>query len=231
MFYQTFDLSDLPRLLTLSFVELSLSADNAIVLGLLTHSLSPRLRQKALLVGSASAFIFRAAAVLGISFLLRFLWIQLVGGLYLIYLCFRHFHLRKKNSSSLNLQNFSFWKTVLLIEAFDLAFAIDSILAGLAMITASQVPDEINPKLWIVYFGGMIGLLGVRYAAHWFSSLIDKFPRLSVSAHLLIGWIGLKLSYEGLSHFLSYKVAYEPLFWTVMVFLFLLGFTGRSKRY
>ncbi len=230
MLHQTFNLADIPRLFTLAFVELSLSADNAIVLGLLTYSLAPHLRKKALLIGSLSAFFFRALAIVGVNFLLNYLWMQALGGMYLIYLSLHHFYAKKKPPFTKDLQSFSFWKTVLVIEMFDLAFAIDSILAGMAFITSSQTPGALNPKLWIVYAGGMIGLLGIRYAAHWFSSLIDKFPRLETSAFLLIGWIGIKLFYEGSAFFWPHKLNYEPLFWSISALLLILGFNRLPKK-
>lgn len=220
MLQQTFDPTDLPRLFSLVFIELALSADNAIVLGLITHKLAPYLRKKALIIGSLSAFFFRAAAILGASWLLRYAWMRIIGGIYLIYLSIRHFCKKKKNSSFQS-KEFSFWKTLLLIEFLDLAFAIDSILAGIAFISPS--PSKLNPKLWIVYLGGMIGLLSVRYAAHWFSKLIDLFPRLETSAFLLIAWIGLKLCYEAL----SLPISIEPLFWPVLILILALGFTRK----
>jgi YkoY family integral membrane protein len=230
MLDQTFNLADLPRLFTLAFVELSLSADNAIVLALLTRPLAPGLRKKALIIGSLSAFFFRALAILGVNFLLNYLWMQALGGIYLIYLSIDHFHSKKRAKLSKNPKSFSFWKTIFMVEMFDLAFAIDSILAGMAFINSSQVPGALNPKLWIVYAGGMIGLLGIRYAAHWFTGLIDRFPRLETSAFLLIGWIGLKLLYESGLFFLPREVNYEPLFWSVACLLLLLGFVGRPKK-
>lgn len=230
MLHQTFSLGDLPRLFILAFVELSLSADNAIVLGLLTRSLTPHLRKKALIIGSLSAFFFRALAILGVNFLLNYLWMQALGGIYLIYLAIHHFHAKRRSPDTKNAQSFSFWKTVFVIEIFDLAFAIDSILAAMALITSTQTPGALNPKLWIVYFGGMIGLLGIRYAAHWFSDLIDKFPKLETSAFLLIGWIGLKLLYEGGAIFWPVKINDEPLFWSVAAILLLLGFARNLKK-
>jgi YkoY family integral membrane protein len=230
MFNQVFDLADVPRLFTLTFIELLLSADNAIVLGLLTHSLSPKLRKKALIVGGISAFFFRAAALSSVSWLLTYFWVQILGGAYLIYLAAHHFLTRqtKKKPSSEKIR--SFWQIVLLIELFDLAFAIDSIVAGLAFITPTQITGSINPKLWIVYFGGMIGLFGVRYAAHMFSQLIDRFPRLNTTAFLLIGWIGIKLCYEVLENHFSYTFPYEPIFWGGLILLLLLGFTQTKSK-
>jgi predicted tellurium resistance membrane protein TerC len=87
-----------------------------------------------------------------------------------------------------------FWSTVAVIELTDLAFAIDSILAAMALVGAA--PDgQIgpHPKLWVVITGGMLGIIVMRFAAVLFIKLLDKFPRFETSAYLLVTVIGLKL--------------------------------------
>ncbi len=81
----------------------------------------------------------------------------------------------------------SFWGTVLVIELTDIAFAVDSILAAMALAGARQ------NKLWVVVTGGVIGLILMRFAARMFISLLEKFPRFELSAYLLVIVIGLKL--------------------------------------
>jgi YkoY family integral membrane protein len=211
MIDQVFALSDAPRVFTLAFLELLLSADNAVVLAVLSLALPPSLRRKALLIGVLSAFFLRAAALLLITYLLQYPWIELVGALYLIYLSARYFIQKGKSISPQ--KSHSFWKTVVLIELLDLIFALDSIIAGVAFIDAAR------PKLWIVYTGGMIGLLGVRYAADLFRILLDRFPRLEASAYLMVGWIGIKLGAS-----ILYHPPPTPLFWLITACLFLLGF-------
>lgn len=210
MLEQSFALSDIPRILTLAFLEMLLSADNAIVLGLLARSLPNAHRKKAFFIGLASSFLLRAAAILAVATLLKYSWIQLAGAAYLLYLPLRHF--TKKPLPAASPTAHSFWKTVLLIELFDLIFAIDSIVAGVAFIETDL------SKLWIVYAGGMIGLIGMRYAAGLFSWLVDRFPRLEHSAYLMVGWIGIKLGLAALSYPLP-----SPLFWILLAFFFLLG--------
>jgi len=224
---QTFAITDIPRVFSLAFLELLLSADNAIVLGVITHHLRPDLRRKALFIGIISAFFLRAAGLFGIAFILNYAWVQVIGAAYLIYLAVSHFVKKAKvKKDPLIPAPHSFWKTVFLIEFFDLAFAIDSIVAGVAFIGAFPEGSLIHPKLWIVYVGGMIGLIGTRYAADLFSSLISRFPRLETSAFLMIGWIGCKL---GLSPFDASIPFVQPVFWTVFLFLFLLGFTKKER--
>lgn len=216
MFSQTFALSDVPQIFTLAFLEMLLSADNAVVLAVVSHSLPPLLRRKALYIGIASSFILRAGALLGIALVLESIWVQLLGSVYLLYLSLRY--LIKKGKSVEIKPIHSFWKAVLLIELLDLIFAIDSILAGLGFINADF------SKLWVVYLGGIIGIAGMRYAADLFGKLMNRFPDLERSAYLMVGWIGVKLGFSGFDKDLP-----PSLFWTVILALFLLGFY-RSKR-
>ena len=81
----------------------------------------------------------------------------------------------------------SFWGTVLVIELTDIAFAVDSILAAMALAGGKQ------SKLWVVITGGVIGLVLMRFAARMFITLLEKFPRFEVSAYLLVIVIGVKL--------------------------------------
>jgi hypothetical protein len=81
----------------------------------------------------------------------------------------------------------SFWGTVLVIELTDIAFAVDSILAAMALAGARQ------NKLWVVITGGIIGVVMMRFAAALFMRLLEKFPRFELSAYLLVIVIGLKL--------------------------------------
>lgn len=86
-----------------------------------------------------------------------------------------------------------FWKAVIVIELTDIAFAVDSILAALALVGSSPHDKGFHPKLWVVILGGIIGLLLMRVAAALFIRLLDKFPRFETAAYLLVTVIGFKL--------------------------------------
>ncbi len=81
----------------------------------------------------------------------------------------------------------AFWPTVLVIELTDVAFAVDSILAAMALAGSR------TEKLWVVITGGVIGVILMRFAAAIFIRMLEKFPRFEVSAYLLVVVIGLKL--------------------------------------
>ena len=152
MFDQVFSLLDVPRLITLIFLEGILSLDNALAIAIIVRTLPPFQRQKALFIGLVSAVILRAMGILGAAFLIKLFWVQLLGGLYLIYLSARHLYLSTRPQSSIATgKQRSFWMTVVMVEFTDFMFAVDSILAGLALIgvnaaftkTASKALDRL----------------------------------------------------------------------------------------
>lgn len=225
---QSFSLEDIPRVFVLSFLEVILSADNAIVLAFVTSRLSPNLRNKALYIGFVSAWIFRLAGLLGIAYILAFPLIEVLGGGYLIYLAAHHFLRNKKKDPLVPKPTHSFWTTILLIEFFDLAFAVDSIVAGVAFIGTSVAGAAFHPKLWIVYIGGMIGVFVIRYAAHFFSAVMHRYPRLDKAAYWMIASIGIKLCLQGLHYTFPY---YEIVFWAVLILLFAYGMTKKKAAH
>lgn len=80
-----------------------------------------------------------------------------------------------------------FWKTVGVIELTDIAFAVDSILAAIALAGGR------HQKLWVIILGGILGMILMRFAAAIFIRLLDKFPRFEIAAYLLVIAIGMKL--------------------------------------
>ena len=90
----------------------------------------------------------------------------------------------------------AFWPTVAVIELTDVAFAVDSILAAIALVGSPPPGTEegaFHPKLWVVITGGILGVILMRFAAAIFIRLLERFPRFEISAYLLVIVIGSKL--------------------------------------
>lgn len=134
-----------------------------------------------------------------------------------------------------------FWPTVVVIELTDVAFAIDSILAAIALVGSSPDQKGIHPKLWVVVTGGMLGVILMRFAAVMFIRLLEKFPRFEVSAYLLVCVIGVKLVVDWLSHskwgegwhsWVNFHDLRSPAFWAfwlAMIVCLGLGFIPKKK--
>ena len=96
--------------------------------------------------------------------------------------------------------------TVLKIEFADMAFAVDSILAAVALAvtlpaTGIFTVGSLDGAQFIVIFaGGMIGVIIMRFAANMFVNLLQSRPALEVAAFIIVGWVGLKLGLLVLAH-------------------------------
>ncbi|SDO11238.1 TerC family protein [Alkalicoccus daliensis] len=201
-------------LVVLIILEGILAADNAMVLAVMVKKLAPEKRKKALFYGLAGAFIFRFAALFGIALLINVWQIQAVGALYLIFISVLHFFRIKfkrkfkevKVNTSTPKKEAGFWPTVLKVEIADIAFAVDSILAAVAL--AVTLPKTSLPSIggmdggqfFIVLAGGLIGVILMRYAAGYFVILLSKKPGLEHAAYAIVGWVGIKLLIHTLSH-------------------------------
>jgi YkoY family integral membrane protein len=87
----------------------------------------------------------------------------------------------------------NFWPTVASIALTDIAFAVDSILAAIALVGPPPAGGGHHPKLWVVFAGGGLGMIVLRFAAGLFIKLMERFPRFELSAYLLVFVIGFKL--------------------------------------
>ena len=214
----SFSLNDAAIIGLLAFLEGVLSIDNALVLALLAAPLPAAQRKKALSYGLIGAIVFRLITVNIASSLIHMTWVKFVGGGYLLWLAIQHLWFKKANDPTKPVQHRSFWMTVVLIELTDIAFAVDSILAAVAL----------TPKIWLVFTGGVIGIIMMRFAATLFLGLLKRFPGFENAAYLLILVIGTKLFLEGLNEHLhiqslDFHHASSPAFWVFWA-LMLLGF-------
>jgi YkoY family integral membrane protein len=199
-------------LIILVALEGLLAADNALVLAIMVKHLPEEERKKALFYGLAGAFVFRFASLFVISFLVDVWQVQAIGALYLLFMAGNHIFRKvvkgkaeESKEKEVRKQS-SFWVTVLKVEVADIAFAIDSILAAVAM--AVLLPDTPLPniggldggKFVVIFAGGIIGLIIMRFAANQFVRLLERKPGLEIAAFTIVGWVGVKLAVYTLAH-------------------------------
>lgn len=240
-------------LLVLVGLEGLLAADNALVLAIMVKHLPEDKRRKALFYGLAGAFIFRFASLFVISFLVDVWQLQAIGALYLLFISINHiarkFIKRKVEPDTVVKEEkmkkkSGFWSTVLKVELADMAFAVDSILAAVALAVA--LPNTPLPniggldggKFLVIFAGGMIGLIIMRYAANFFVTLLHKRPGLEIAAFIIVGWVGVKLAVITLAHpslaVISESFAHSPAwkitFYAVLVLIALGGWFFTKDR-
>ena len=216
--YEIFTL--LPILIAL---ELLLSADNAVALASLTKSLeSTELRARALNIGITISLLFRIFLILLSNLLLKFIFIRIFAGLYLIYLFFSNVlikpELQNSESDKNMIQNkFKFLKVVALLSITDLAFSIDSITTAVA----------ISDQYILIIFGALIGVLALRFTSGIFLKLLDKFSRLETAGYIAILIVGIKLL---LNTLIKESILPDYYFYILILFAFIWGFSRKESN-
>ncbi|MFC4598476.1 TerC family protein [Cohnella hongkongensis] len=188
---------------TLIILEGLLSADNALVLAVMVRHLPKEQQKKALFYGIVGAYVFRFLAIGIGTYLVKITWIKVAGGLYLLWIALSNLfdlqfklarvggvplipYIGKKPSEEeqeIENKGYGFWRTVLAVEMMDIAFSIDSVLAAFG----------VSEEVWVLFLGGILGVLMMRGVAQVFLKLIEKFPELEKAAFILIVVIGAKM--------------------------------------
>ncbi len=229
-------------LLLLIALEGLLAADNALVLAIMVKHLPEKERRRALFYGLAGAFVFRFASLFIITFLVDVWQVQAIGALYLLFIAINHivrkiYFKDKVDKKEKEQKKAGFWGTVIKVELADIAFAVDSILAAVAL--AMTLPDTNLPaiggmdggKFLVIFAGGLIGLIIMRFAANFFVKLLESKPGLEIAAFAIVGWVGVKLAVLTLGHpdvgIISYEFAHSVqwklIFYTVLIAIALAG--------
>jgi YkoY family integral membrane protein len=176
-------------ILILIVLEVILSADNALILGVLVQKLPVHLRRKALFYGILGAYVLRGLALLFAALVIKLWWVQVLGAAYLLYIAFKHF-LKPEEAHApppLEATAAQFWKVVAQVELMDLAFAVDSVLVAVAL----------SDELWVIYTGVFLGILALRMLASLVVTLLDRYPRFKHLAYVVVGLAGVKLAIGG----------------------------------
>ncbi|MBI5190069.1 MAG: TerC family protein [Nitrospirae bacterium] len=208
--FQALGPADGLTILMLAALEGILSVDNALVLAILVRELPKKQQKRALSYGIIGAFVFRFIALIFAAYLMKLMAFKLIGGGYLIYLAMKHmyfFYKEDAHQASPKAAK-SFWMTVFVVELTDIAFSIDSITTAVAM----------SKNLVVVWLGGILGIIALRFAAGFFIKLLERLPKLEDLAYQLIFFVGIKLMME------AFHVEIEHgIFWMMMGVIMVLG--------
>ncbi|WP_054861171.1 hypothetical protein [Gracilibacillus sp. JCM 18860] len=225
-----------------------LSADNALVLAVIAKHLPDDQKKRAINYGIIGAFVFRFGALFAISFIANVWQVQAIGAIYLIYLGLKHIIPKKKKEGDAEEEKekagSGFWPTVAKIGLADLAFAIDSILAAVAL--AIALPDSPlgdfggmdGGQFIVVVIAGIAGLVLIKFAATWFVKLLEIRPGLETTAYAVVAWVGVKLAVITLSHpsvgvldsHFPHSTGWTVVFWGILLGIVIVGWFLSGKN-
>lgn len=224
-----------------------LAADNALIIAIMVRHLPEKKRKKALFYGLAGALILRFGSLFLISFLVDVWQVQAIGAAYLLYISGKNLYERMTQTRKKKKQPSSqsgFWLTVLKVEIADLAFAVDSILAAVALAVALPqtgwftIGGLDGGQFLVIFMGGMIGVIIMRFAANVFVTLLKKRPKLEIAAFLIVGWVGVKLAVLTLAHkeialvpeAFPQSTLWKSIFYIILILIAMIGWFSSAPK-
>ena len=160
------------------FIDLVLAGDNAIIIGMVASQFPADQRKKIIFWGIGAAIILRIIFTLLTAYLLQITGLRLIGGILLLYICYKLYKDVIKNNSSdnenLKVDNSSFTKAITTVIIADVTMSLDNVLG---------VAGAARDHYILLIFGLALSIALMATAATLISGWIKKYR--------WIGWLGL----------------------------------------
>jgi YjbE family integral membrane protein len=187
-------------------VNLILSGDNAVVIAMAARSLQGAQRRQAIIWGAAGAVILRLIFAAIISYLLEIPFLQVVGGLLLLWIAWKLVHDEAEEGEEKIEAGQSAWQAIRIIIVADAVMSLDNVIA---LVGAARIGGEIVPSLLVIGLATTIPL--VVFGAALLTSLLDRFPILIYAGAALLVYISVEMFFadKALHHYLEPIVHFE----------------------
>lgn len=167
-------------LIKIVWINIILSGDNAVVIALAARSLPPHQQRKAVLWGSGAAVIMRIALTVVAVQLLALPYLQIVGGLLLLYIGVQLLS-DEEDGEGESKEHGSLMAAVRTILIADLVMSLDNVIAVAAAAKGSML---------LLILGLAISIPLVIFGSTLMIKLMERFPIIVMLGAALIGWVG-----------------------------------------
>ena len=157
---------NLAAILSIVVIDLVLSGDNAVVIGMAARNLSDENRRRAILLGGAGAIGLRILFTALATVLLGIQGLQAIGAVLLIYIAFKL--LRPHDDAQANVHEAdTLGEAVRTIILADVVMSLDNILA---------VGGAAHGHLGLLIFGLMLSIPIILFGSELVARLLGRFP-------------------------------------------------------
>jgi YjbE family integral membrane protein len=166
-------------------IDLVLSGDNALVIGMAARGLPTRQRRQAIVAGGIAAAVLRIALTAVAALLLGIPGLRAVGGLLLLWIAFRL--LKKDDGHGSERAAGSLRQAVLTILVADVVMSLDNVLG---------VAGASHGDLMLLLFGLALSVAVLMVGGSLVASLVNRFWWLTYLGSAVIAWTGAGLVLE-----------------------------------
>ena len=155
------------------FIDLVLAGDNAIIIGMVASQFPLDQRKKIIFWGIGAAVVLRILFTLITAYLLQITGIRLIGGLLLLYICYKLYvdvvQNQSKEENEIKIDNSSFSKAITTVIIADVSMSLDNVLG---------VAGAAKDHYYLLIFGLVLSIILMATAATLISNWIKNLPNL-----------------------------------------------------
>ena len=178
-------------------LDLVLAGDNAIIIGMVASQFPNEQRKKIIFWGIGAAIVLRIIFTLITAYLLQITGLRLIGGILLLYVCYKlYVDVVKGNASeekSPSVENTNFFKAITTIIIADVTMSLDNVLA---------VAGAAKDHYYLLIFGLVLSIALMAVAANLISQWIKKYKWIAWLGLLAILFVAIELIYTDIKLFI-----------------------------
>ena len=173
----------LQAILAITLIDLAMSGDNALVIGMVARGLPRSQRRRAIVFGAGAAVVIRVAAAAVVTLFLTIQYLQLIGGLALVVIAYRL--VRPEGGEGPKVREVTtLHAAIVTILAADFAMSLENILG---------VGAAAHGNILLLLFGLGLSIPIVLFGSGVVIGLLDRFPQATWLGALAILWTAADL--------------------------------------
>jgi len=181
--------------LQIVLVNIILSGDNAIIIGMVASQFEGSLRKKILLYGTLVAVLMRLVFTGIVTYLFQFKGVKIFGGILLLWIVYKLYEdvIKEKNKQEDNKfaikesEKTKLGKAILTVAIADFTLSLDNVLG---------VAGAAKGHYWALATGLILSIFVMAVLANIISSYIKKFKWVAWIGLLTILWVAVDLIYS-----------------------------------
>jgi YjbE family integral membrane protein len=172
--------------LSIILIDLVLSGDNAVVIGLAAHRLPLQQRKMAILLGGGAAIVLRMGLTAVAALLLQIPILQLVGGLLLLWIAVRLLAAEEESHEGIKAAA-SLRQAIVTILVADFIMSTDNVLG---------VAGASHGDVGLLLFGLVLSMAILMFMGSLVANVVNRIWWLAYVGSAVIAWTGVTMIFE-----------------------------------
>ena len=201
------DISQVTALFSIILIDIVMSGDNAIIIGMAVAGLPPALRRRAIVIGIVAATVLRICFALIVVELLSIIGLLLAGGLLLAWVCWRMWREIRSGRMTRNPEEAdsggapkdrkatTMRQALMLIVVADVSMSLDNVLA---------VGGAAQGHHALLVFGLVLSIALMAFAANYIAKMLHRHGWIAYLGLVVVIYVAGDMIWRGTVEVLEY---------------------------